>query len=633
MRIAASLRHTCRNISAHWLFVLYAGMAALLPMAFTPGLLLYFDVTPKAALLLMGASFACLLWTGSPSLIHSPWNRSLRVLTFLLCASALSLALSTIVSTHPAQSVFGTNWRRFGALTQVGIYFLTLLGALHFAAAPNEVPRLFRVLALAGIPIAAYGIAQYFRLDPFLDPNIYTSKYLRALVRPPSTLGQATYSAAYLCNVFFAGVGLRLLEEGKFWRVLGVSAAVLSLVAIVLGGSRSSILAIVVSVTYAVGYRRVRPNWPKVVMTIAILLGIGLSFYYSRLGDLFRSRVEQWGGDVSGGTRLFLWRDTVFMSATKFFKGYGPETFPTEFGRYQSTDFARAFPNFYNESPHNILLDALVSQGIFGLFLLLSVIGVGIYCLFQARKVNSPLAWALICMFVANLVTQQFMCFTITTAFYFFLNISLLVAISSGGPDDKTKAAICSPMTRTAVMVAAACFWIVAIRMVLVDFALAHVKKEIEQRHVTNAIKDYQSARKWKLPGASSDLWYSRAMAEASRATVLTEQSLAWEGALAAARRAIETAEDRHNAYYNLAVLSALNENSVEAEINLRLAIDWAPNWFKPHWMLARILKLKGDRAAAAAEAAQAQALNGGKDPEVSESLRDVIHPQDAPTP
>ena len=45
-------------------------------------------------------------------------------------------------------------------------------------------------------------------------------------------------------------------------------------------------------------------------------------------------------------------------------------------------------------SPHNILLDALVSQGIFGLFLLLSLIGVGIYCLIQARKLNSPLAWA-----------------------------------------------------------------------------------------------------------------------------------------------------------------------------------------------------------------------------------------------
>ena len=122
-------------------------------------------------------------------------------------------------------------------------------------------------------------------------------------------------------------------------------------------------------------------------------------------------------------------------------------------------------------------------------------------------------------------------------------------------------------------------------------------------------------------------------MAEASGVTALAERSLAWEEALAAARRAIETAEDRHNAYYNLAVLSALNENSVEAEVNLRLAIDWAPHWFKPHWMLARILKLQGDQVAAAAEAAQAQALNGGKDTEVSESLQDVIHPQDAPKP
>ena len=632
MSFAVQLRQAGRNFSTNSLFVLFAGMAVLLPIAFTPGVLLYFDVTPKAAVLLLGASIA-MLCTGSSLRIYPPWNRGLRILSFLLCASALSLVLSTILSTHPAQSVFGTNWRRFGALVQVAIYILALLGALHFAATPNEVPRLFRVLALAGIPVAAYGVVQYFRIDPFLDSNIYVSKYLHVLIRPPSTLGHATYSAAYLCDVFFVCVGLRLMEKRTFWKVVGVCAAVLSLTAIVLGGTRSAVLALAAAAAYVLAYKRARPVWPRLLVIVGLLLGIGVPFYFSRFGDLLRSRFEQWGGDVSGGTRLYLWRDTASMSASRLFTGYGPETFPTEFGRFQSIAFARAFPNFYNESPHNILLDALVSQGIFGLFLLLSIIAVGIYCLTQERKLKSPLAWALTCMFIANLVTQQFMCFTIATAFYFFLNISLLVAISAAGPDDNIKAITFGPVTRIAVLVTAACFLIVAIRMVMTDLALARVKQDIEQRQVTTAISDYQRSRKWRLPGASSELWYSRAMADASGVAPLAGRALAWEEALTAARRAVDTAEDLHNAYYNLAVLSALNENRVEAEAGLRLAIHWAPHWFKPHWMLARILMLEGNPEAAEAEAVQARVLNGGKDPEVSETLRNVIHPQYGPKP
>jgi tetratricopeptide (TPR) repeat protein len=86
--------------------------------------------------------------------------------------------------------------------------------------------------------------------------------------------------------------------------------------------------------------------------------------------------------------------------------------------------------------------------------------------------------------------------------------------------------------------------------------------------------------------------------------------------------RATRGAEDRHNAFYNLASLYALNNNSRDAEHNLRSAIEVAPNWFKPRWMLAQVLNLKGQHSEAWKEAQAALERGGSKLAEVVETLR-----------
>ena len=631
MRIAGILRRAYDEIRLHPLFVLIGGLALTIPVAFTPSLSLYFDVTPKAVLVLGGAGCALLVWVGSPRLLHRS-NLCSKMLAWLLCASAISLIVSTILSHHPEQSLFGTTWRRYGTVTQLSLYLIAWLSAMYFTAEPDRVSRLLRVFVLTGIPVAVYGIVQYFRYDPFLDPNLYTSTYLRSLIRPPSTLGHATYSAAYLCNVVFAGFGLALIDK-RFWKNLGSCAGILSVAAIILSGTRSALLAVFLVGAYPLFQRRTRVHWQRMTISAVVLILLTVWFFFSRPGEQLRSRVEQWAGDASGGTRLWLWRDGLNMAAKRYIWGYGPETFETEFGRFQSAEFAKAFPNFYNESAHNIFLDALVSQGTVGLLLLLMLAGVAGYAFLEGAKHDQRLAAVLFAMFAANMITQQFMVFTIATGCYFFLNISLLVAISAHR-EKALAAASPSFVTRITVSIAAACLWIVAIRMVLGDYGLARVKTELEHNQVRAAISDYKAARRWKLPGASSDLWYSRALVHASGTAAPADQQLAWTEALAAARRSVGDAEDRHNAYYNLAILSALSSNGEDAEANLRLAIDWAPNWFKPHWVLARILTLRGDREAAAAEAAKGLALNGGKDPEVKESLRDLANsPAGLPIP
>jgi tetratricopeptide (TPR) repeat protein len=126
------------------------------------------------------------------------------------------------------------------------------------------------------------------------------------------------------------------------------------------------------------------------------------------------------------------------------------------------------------------------------------------------------------------------------------------------------------------------------------------------------AARHYESAR---IPGASSDLWYSRALTRAGDLP----------GAIGAGLRATETAEDPFNAWYSLSALYAAQNDAQRAEASLRNAIRANPTWFKPHWTLARLLALTGRTAEARKEAAIALDLDAGKHLEVASSLQPLI--------
>ncbi len=111
----------------------------------------------------------------------------------------------------------------------------------------------------------------------------------------------------------------------------------------------------------------------------------------------------------------------------------------------------------------------------------------------------------------------------------------------------------------------------------------------------------YTSARSL---GLSADLWWARSGAP---------------GAMDAARRAA-AGEDRQNGWYTVAYLYARAGDAVHAEESLRATIACAPNWFKPHWILAQMLQRQGRMLEARAEAERAVALNAGKNPEVAQT-------------
>jgi O-antigen ligase len=584
-------------------------IVTLLPLILAPQLLFFYDVTPKIFVLMIGAAVALLLTLRGPR-AQSP---ALRIFGILLAVQAVWLVVATAFSKDPALSFGGGGWRRFGLVSQGAVLLVAWIAAQHTAGRPDRVRHLLRAITAAGILAALYGIAQYFGWDPLLDARAYhVGDPPLTIVRPPSTLGYVSYFATYLLTVIFAGVALALIEKSRAWKIVGVAAGLLGTIALILTGTRASLLALIAGVLFCGFWLRPRMRARTVVVVGLAALALFTGFYFSPAGQLLRNRALWFLGDPAGGSRLLLWRDSIRMAAARWLVGFGPETFSIWFPHYQSAELARQYPTFYQESPHNIFLDMLVDQGLPSALILVAVAALGFYAAWKAR--DAILAGTLASALAALLVSQQFTAFTVPTALFFYLTIALLVA--------QAHAPLRPPPSRPSVpkVAGAAVLAIVlagfAVMLVYADASLARVARLIQAGQTDEAASVYQQVERWGPPGMRTELWYSRAMVGSG----------ASRQGLEAAIRAAQTAEDRENAWLNLAVLYGRQNDVAHAVESLRSAIASAPNWYKPHWLLAQVLWVEGNKEEACTEAALAADRTGRQNPEVARTAAEFCN-------
>jgi len=477
------------------------------------------------------------------------------------------------------------------------------------------------VVAAAGIPAAIYGIAQYFGWDPLIDPAAYhIGEAPLTIVRPPGTLGYVSYFATYLLAVIFAGAALAMNEESRIWGPLGAAAVALGTVALILTGTRAALLGLACGAVFLAIWLQPLVRGRAIVAGFVIVAAMA-GFYFSPAGRMLRSRVRWFIEDPAGGARPLLWRDSLRMVRTRWLPGFGPETFSINFPRYQSAELARAYPGFYQESPHNIFIDALAGQGVLGLAALAGVVVLGFYAVrkMQDRRLAAPFGGG----FAAVLVSQQFTSFTLPTALFFYVAVALLAGQASLPVQDsvlKNRRVVLG-----ANVVAALIFLAFAGALTTADAALDRVDRLIRAGHAQEAAGTYEKFEPWQPPGMRTDVWYARAMAAGfehsqNRADTMT----AGREAMAAAIRSTRSAEEPQNAWLNLAFFYGRQNDFPHTEQALRAAIRAAPNWYKPHWLLAQVLRAGGRLPEALAEAALAADLDGGKDAEVTRTLAEI---------
>src|ERR1700691_4631651 len=612
--------------------LLLAVVIALIPLVIAPGWFFYFDVTPKVVLLLWGTAAAAVWWAAAPACITPAGfyraSRPARWFLLAICGMAVSLAVSTLASVNPVLSLGGSNWRYWGLVTQLAALGFAYLVAACCAGQPDRLRVLLRAIAASGLIVALYGIAQYFGWDPLLDARGYhVGEGVWTIVRPPSTLGHADYSANWLLFAVFGAAGRGVSDSKPHWRWLAWAAVSAGSVAIVLSGTRAAMVGMLAGAVMLILWRGGMFSRPIRLACLALAITSAAAlFYVSPAGEKLRARVHWALQEPAGGARVLLWRDSLRMAAGRWLAGYGPETFIASFARHQSAELSRAFPDFYHESPHNIFLDALVSQGVPGLALLLAFgaggFAAGIACRRSPR--GSPAAGALAAGLAAMTIGGQFACFTMPTALAYYVTIAMLVSLSVRTPSQSRPVARAWPRLLVALPCAAILVFF-GVRLWISESLLAATRRDLDAALVGDAANRYAEYRNWRWPYGSADLWYSRRLAQiAGGKAAWVVRVQAFQQAFRAAQGATETAEAEFNAYDNLAAFYARENDFVRTEQSLRAAISCAPNWFKAHWMLAQVLQFESRLKEAEDQGATAAALDGGKHPEVTSTLVNI---------
>lgn len=604
------------------------------PLALAPRLLFYFDVTPKVVILLAGA--ACfIVWTAFrlDSLRAYCGTSRGRWFALAACVYIGCCVLSACLSRDAVLAWTGSNWRRFGAIPQSAAMAGGLAMAVWARGNAARLSLILRATCAAGVCAAAYGIAQYFGWDPILPASGYEAgEGPFRIVRPPGPLGHSDYFAAFLLWPVFFGWSLASEESRLVWRTLGWAALSTGAAAILCSGSRGAALGLLMGGAVLAVSRRV--PWRKLVVGSAIAVLMLGAIYVSPMGGGLRARAHWIGEEPLGGARFLLWKDSVRMAAARPLTGFGPDNFAAEFPRYESPALARAYPDFYHESPHNLWLDTLTGDGALTLFAQLAAVALALATGLRAK--GRGLAPVLLAGFAGVLVAHEFAVFTAANALFFYLGAALL-ASSNGTPariELRPTSSIARSLAIGAAIVVGSIFCVVAFRLVQADAELGSARRLLRGPDRQGAVNAYQRAVRLRSSGVTADLYFSRAWAQlgATSPDVLSRLFFA-QMAAESASLAVQSAEQRQNGWYNRAEIAASREDSAAVETSLRAAVDAAPNWFKPHWALARFFYNRGRMSEAQWEAQRVADLYAGTDVEVAATLAAILGPPPASPP
>lgn len=587
-----------------WTIAILVLIIAGTPLAILPSRLETYDTTPKLTILYLSA--ALLLWrpggwwSGTARLWRAPIGRAFYSLLIL---GAASLLISSAFSNDPWLSLTGTVWRRLGAINQMIIFFTGAAIAGCVYRDRKTVKTVMLAMEAAGAIASVYAILQYAGWDPLISKSLYILGSNPGVVRPPATLTQATYFATFLLPAMLIALGFRLRESYSRRKRVHEIVLLLSIAALVLSGTRSALLGLAAGGSALMYVERSRvANWRTLARAAYWALAfavVAAVFLLLPPGKSVRVRLAQWATDRAGGPRLLVWRDSLPLFWQHPGSGIGPELFEAEFRRTQSLELARAFPDHYHESPHNLFLETAIGQGAMGLGVWVALLGMacccGIMCCREGDFEAGPLSAALIAM----LTSLQFCPLTMTNELYLMVLTATLVALAARrvAPDSHS---LVAPIVRTRVFSVA----LVLIASAYVAQASLYALAESHASHgdLAGAGRSFGTARKFPMPGPN--LAVSRQIASlAPRFSPPVR-----EEALAAAKQAAAAAElgsaERFDALYQSAMLAIISRDLPRAETKLRATIDCAPTWYRPRMALACVLWWEGRNQEAQHEAA-----------------------------
>ena len=347
-----------------------------------------------------------------------------------------SLLVSLIFSSNFNYSWFGSYDRNEGVISFLlyGLWLILLLFNLNdIFENKAKLRRLLVSILISSSLVSLYALVQLWGFDFFSwsEPAHLTKRAF-------SSFGQPNYLACWLLLVLPISAYLIYESRNIIVKTAYSFLFTLQLGALFATGSRSSFLSFfLISLSWLTLLLFVKKNLDKkkIIVTIAGFISIILIFI-TGLWILSPDRLEEFR-DIrkgSGSVRLELWEKGFdgFLDRPLF--GYGLENQKEAYVRYYEPDWAiYSRPNTYSDRAHNLILDILLTGGLFGLACFIYLI----YRIFNSlwisyrdkgRDLSIFLAWS----FSSYLLSLLFNFSVTVTNVYFFLFAAL--AFLASGP-------------------------------------------------------------------------------------------------------------------------------------------------------------------------------------------------------
>jgi len=354
----------------------------------------------------------------------------------------VGLAGSLFFSTNWVQSFYGAYDHQAGLVSYLLYFGWFILFSFNILSINNRgrnaedslekrVKRVIITAALSGFIVSLYGILQIFNLDflAWAEPPYLTHRAI-------STFGQPNFLASWLLLIIPLDLYLVFAARRTWCRLAYIIISLATLLCLFFTASRGALVALVLTalIFFVYEWRRLLASPQRKLSLAGGILGIviilflgGHYFSPGHLADFSNL------ASSSVGARLNFYSASIQAIGAKPFFGYGLENAGEVFIHYYAPNWGLyANVGASTDRAHNLILDILLSVGIWGL-LLFAVLYYYFFRLVhlaaQTAK-NRAVALALGGGVAAYLLSLLFSFSLVAGEIYFWLWLALLTALN-----------------------------------------------------------------------------------------------------------------------------------------------------------------------------------------------------------
>lgn len=291
--------------------------------------------------------------------------------TMLLIYFAL-LIISVFFARDISLAILGRPYRIEGIST-ILLYFLVFLAA-RCATFSDE--GLYKKAIITACIVAAYGILQYYGIDPFPRDSIRLE-----WDRPFSTMGNPNFLGSYLVLMLPLTCHFYIRECKKKYLL----AFVLLFWCLFATNTRSVWIGFIVSILVyytfiflrAHGFTKLEKKRSILLLLVCVLLLVSFNMqsknqFSNRFSSIYSDTIEvvndSEGSDSGGSGRIFIWKKVIQLIKMKPLFGHGIENLHMPFRELcEKENDARFAYLFGTDKAHNEYLHIAVSSGILSL--------------------------------------------------------------------------------------------------------------------------------------------------------------------------------------------------------------------------------------------------------------------------